>query len=231
MAWLVENSLSANGRSGSAEFPKKKNYLSSSKCIICMPSVFVVVRDKTFSRGGGLSRPFFLRVTTFGVWLRKYNRVVARFAGWCFWNFYGKIQLYIRIRRICMKGTQNEYGKVRKLLWKWLWNWLWDRLWNRLWNRIWNRLGNRRSQNNFPLSFRIPSAAAKLAYFGKRTSSENKHVFLFIYRMDEQTIRVWHEGFLKDCPTGKLDPKTFIAMYKEFFPSGNADIFCSHVYR
>ncbi len=50
--------------------------------------------------------------------------------------------------------------------------------------------------------------------------------------MDEETIKEWHEGWIKDCPNGKLDPKTFVAMYKEFFPTGpNAENFCTHVYR
>ncbi|KAI3382262.1 hypothetical protein SNEBB_011444 [Seison nebaliae] len=41
----------------------------------------------------------------------------------------------------------------------------------------------------------------------------------------------WHQGFLKDCPCGKLDKKKFIHVYKQFYPQGKADKFCEHVFR
>lgn len=34
-----------------------------------------------------------------------------------------------------------------------------------------------------------------------------------------------------DCPNGKLTPAKFVDMYKMFFPSGNAEEFCDHVFR
>lgn len=30
----------------------------------------------------------------------------------------------------------------------------------------------------------------------------------------EGEIQAWHSGFLKDCPTGKLDKKQFLNVYK-----------------
>lgn len=30
----------------------------------------------------------------------------------------------------------------------------------------------------------------------------------------EEEIQAWHSGFLKDCPTGKLDKKQFLNVYK-----------------
>jgi len=48
---------------------------------------------------------------------------------------------------------------------------------------------------------------------------------------DEETIKKWHEGFKLDCPTGKLTPSKFEEMYKLFFPTGNAEEFCDHVFR
>ena len=30
----------------------------------------------------------------------------------------------------------------------------------------------------------------------------------------EDEIRAWHFGFLKDCPTGKLDRKQFLHVYR-----------------
>lgn len=40
----------------------------------------------------------------------------------------------------------------------------------------------------------------------------------------------WHQGFIKDCPKGKLDKKKFIEIYKQFYPQGKADKFCGYVY-
>merc|ERR1712218_408241 len=38
-------------------------------------------------------------------------------------------------------------------------------------------------------------------------------------------------GFKQDCPNGRLTPPKFVDMYKLFFPSGNAEQFCDHVFR
>lgn len=46
-----------------------------------------------------------------------------------------------------------------------------------------------------------------------------------------EEIITWHQGFLKDCPNGKLDKKKFIEIYKVFYPNGKADKFCSHVFK
>lgn len=35
----------------------------------------------------------------------------------------------------------------------------------------------------------------------------------------------------QDCPNGRLTPAKFVDMYKMFFPSGNAEEFCDHVFR
>lgn len=50
-------------------------------------------------------------------------------------------------------------------------------------------------------------------------------------RYDESTIKEWYKGFKQDCPDGKLTPIKFVDMYKMFFPSGNAEQFCDHVFR
>ena len=34
----------------------------------------------------------------------------------------------------------------------------------------------------------------------------------------EEEIQAWHSGFLKDCPTGKLDKKQFLNVYKVALP-------------
>uniref|UniRef100_A0A1Y1K575 EF-hand domain-containing protein n=1 Tax=Photinus pyralis TaxID=7054 RepID=A0A1Y1K575_PHOPY len=50
-------------------------------------------------------------------------------------------------------------------------------------------------------------------------------------RYDESTIKEWYKGFKQDCPNGRLTPAKFVDMYKMFFPSGNAEEFCDHVFR
>ena len=37
------------------------------------------------------------------------------------------------------------------------------------------------------------------------------------------------QGFIRDCPTGKLDKKKFVDVYKQFYPQGKADSFCKWV--
>ncbi|CAF1365003.1 unnamed protein product [Adineta steineri] len=48
---------------------------------------------------------------------------------------------------------------------------------------------------------------------------------------NRQQIKEWHQGFLKDCSKGKLDKKKFIEVYKQFYPTGKADKFCTHVFK
>ncbi|CAM2701580.1 unnamed protein product [Rotaria socialis] len=47
----------------------------------------------------------------------------------------------------------------------------------------------------------------------------------------KQQIHDWHQGFLRDCPTGKLDSKKFLEVYKKFYPEGKAEKFCSQVFK
>lgn len=46
-----------------------------------------------------------------------------------------------------------------------------------------------------------------------------------------QQIQDWHQGFLRDCPTGKLDKKKFLEVYKKFYPEGKAEKFCGQVFK
>lgn len=41
----------------------------------------------------------------------------------------------------------------------------------------------------------------------------------------------FHFALQQDCPNGRLTPAKFVDMYKMFFPSGNAEEFCDHVFR
>ncbi|CAF3009958.1 unnamed protein product [Rotaria sp. Silwood2] len=47
----------------------------------------------------------------------------------------------------------------------------------------------------------------------------------------EEEILAWHSGFLKDCPTGKLDKKQFLNVYRRFYPEGKADKYCNFVFK
>ena len=46
-----------------------------------------------------------------------------------------------------------------------------------------------------------------------------------IFLVTEVEIRQWHDGFLKDCPTGKLTKYEFAKIYNQFFPTGNPTAF------
>ena len=48
---------------------------------------------------------------------------------------------------------------------------------------------------------------------------------LILFLVSEDEIRHWHEGFLKDCPTGKLTKLEFSKIYAQFFPHGNPEAF------
>ena len=50
-------------------------------------------------------------------------------------------------------------------------------------------------------------------------------------RYSEEEIRTWYSSFKKDCPSGVLTKDKFIDVYKLFFPRGNAENFCNHVFR
>ena len=41
----------------------------------------------------------------------------------------------------------------------------------------------------------------------------------------------WHEGFIRDCPKGRLNKKKFIEFYKVFYPHGKVDKFCNSVFK
>ena len=46
----------------------------------------------------------------------------------------------------------------------------------------------------------------------------------------DREIREWHAGFLRDCPSGKLNKKKFVEVYKQFYPHGKPETFCNFAF-
>lgn len=49
-------------------------------------------------------------------------------------------------------------------------------------------------------------------------------------KMSRQEILKWHNGFMKDCPSGRLSKKEFLKIYEELFPTCRAKKFCELVF-
>jgi len=65
----------------------------------------------------------------------------------------------------------------------------------------------------------------------KRLRKEDVEFLRKNTRYDEQTIQEWYKGFMIDCPHGRLTPESFLRIYSKFFPTGNAEDFCRHIFR
>ena len=51
------------------------------------------------------------------------------------------------------------------------------------------------------------------------------HTYDSLYSVTPVEIKHWHEGFMKDCPTGRLTRGEFSKIYNQFFPSGDPSAF------
>ena len=43
-------------------------------------------------------------------------------------------------------------------------------------------------------------------------------------------VKQCYRGFMKDCPSGKLNRNDFTAIYSEFFPTGNVTEFATFMF-
>jgi len=69
------------------------------------------------------------------------------------------------------------------------------------------------------------------AHSSRRLTKEDVHFLKNNTRYNEETIQEWYKGFISDCPNGLLTPASFLKIYSQFFPSGNAGDFCEQIFR
>ncbi|KAJ8287835.1 hypothetical protein COCON_G00004940 [Conger conger] len=50
-------------------------------------------------------------------------------------------------------------------------------------------------------------------------------------KFTEQELSQWYENFQKQCPTGRITPSEFEAIYSRFFPESEAKSYAHHVFR
>ncbi|CAF0974937.1 unnamed protein product [Adineta ricciae] len=50
-------------------------------------------------------------------------------------------------------------------------------------------------------------------------------------KFSAQQIREWHQSFIREHPSGKLNRKQFVDVYQQFYPQGKADAFCELAFK
>lgn len=65
----------------------------------------------------------------------------------------------------------------------------------------------------------------------KKLSKEDMDFLTDNTNFTKHQIKQWYKGFMRDCPNGQLTRKKFLEVYSSFFPQGNAEKFCEHVFR
>lgn len=56
------------------------------------------------------------------------------------------------------------------------------------------------------------------------------HDTFYFFVVSHEEIKTWHDGFLKDCPTGKLTRFEFLNIYNQCFPNGEPEEFARVVF-
>lgn len=65
----------------------------------------------------------------------------------------------------------------------------------------------------------------------KKLTKEDYEFLLNNTNFNKKQIKQWYKGFMRDCPSGQLTRTKFLEVYSSFFPEGNAEKFCEHVFR
>ncbi|XP_076137188.1 recoverin 2 [Alosa pseudoharengus] len=50
-------------------------------------------------------------------------------------------------------------------------------------------------------------------------------------KFSENELAQWYENFQKTCPSGRINPEEFEAIYARFFPDSDAKTYAQHVFR
>jgi Ca2+-binding EF-hand superfamily protein len=59
----------------------------------------------------------------------------------------------------------------------------------------------------------------------EQLSDLQKHTYF-----DKRELQQWYQGFIMDCPEGRLDKKNFGKIYTQFFPFGDPAEFANYVF-
>ncbi|XP_046563954.1 neuronal calcium sensor 2-like [Haliotis rubra] len=65
----------------------------------------------------------------------------------------------------------------------------------------------------------------------KKLPDEDIEFLVSNTNFEKGEILKWYKGFMEDCPDGQLSKEKFKNVYANFFPGGNPDAFCEHVFR
>lgn len=86
--------------------------------------------------------------------------------------------------------------------------------------------------NLFSTSFRSLIGQVTVAQVQLISHDKNLHILtLWMGYNEVDTHQCSYFPFQRDCPSGQLSKKKFIEVYSSFFPTGDADQFCTHVFR
>lgn len=66
---------------------------------------------------------------------------------------------------------------------------------------------------------------------GYRLTREDLDYLKANSHFEEKIIKEWYKRFKQECPSDQMSQEKFNDMYKMFFPGGNAEQFCEHVFK